>query len=153
MVVQWMSRTFSELNTTELYKLLALRTDIFVVEQHCPYPELDFKDTQQDVYHILGYEKHQLVAYARLLSPEVMGSNSVYIGRVAVLEKERSKGIGFALVAECLKKCNEYWPEQSIQISAQFHLQDFYAQLGFSTISEKYMEDGIEHIEMAYQNT
>ena len=153
-MITWTLLPFSSLTTHQLYALLKLRTNVFVVEQNCPYPELDDKDTKQDVYHLLGYQQlddgqsePELVAYARLLPPGV-SYPQVSIGRVAVAESARGQKLGHALVDEALKGCEQAWPGQDIQIGAQVYLEAFYKSFGFTRQSEDYLEDGIPHVDM-----
>ncbi|USD60740.1 GNAT family N-acetyltransferase [Vibrio sp. SCSIO 43140] len=143
----WKTKTFSELTTIELYELLKLRVDVFVVEQTCPYPELDNKDQVEGVHHLLGYEDNELIACARLL-PKGTTYNQVSIGRVATKQTHRGGGLGHDLLVEAKRECERLWPNESIQIGAQSHLQDYYSKHGFSVCSEEYLEDDIPHIDM-----
>lgn len=146
-MITWQLIPFSDLNTHQLYQLLKLRVDVFVVEQTCPYPELDDKDHQTDVHHLLGYQDNELIACARLI-PKGISYPSVSIGRVATLESKRGGGLGHQLLEQALKSCESLWPRESIEIGAQEHLRDFYAQHGFIQTSEMYLEDDIPHIDM-----
>lgn len=111
-MITWQFLPFSQLTTTQLYQLLKLRVDIFVVEQTCPYPELDDKDHQPGVHHLLGYQDDQLIACARLL-PKGLSYPSVSIGSVAILETKRG-GTGHQLMAQALKHCESlYWERRS----------------------------------------
>lgn len=145
--MHWLCLTFSELSTTQLYQLLKLRVDVFVVEQNCPYPELDNKDHQTDVYHLLGYQDNELVACARLLAPGINYSQ-VSIGRIATLQTHRKHGIGKQLLNTALQQCEQHWPQQDIQIGAQVYLIRFYETLGFKRHSQDYLEDDIPHLDM-----
>ncbi|WP_073584928.1 GNAT family N-acetyltransferase [Vibrio quintilis] len=145
-MITWQFLPFSQLTTTQLYQLLKLRVDIFVVEQTCPYPELDDKDHQPGVHHLLGYQDDQLIACARLL-PKGLSYPSVSIGRVAILETKRG-GTGHQLMAQALKHCESLWPGETIEIGAQKHLADFYGKHGFVQTSSMYLEDDIPHIDM-----
>ncbi|MEZ8825499.1 GNAT family N-acetyltransferase [Vibrio amylolyticus] len=145
--IQWLCLPFNQLTTLQLYQLLKLRVDVFVVEQNCPYPELDNKDIQDDVYHLLGYSKQDLVACARLL-PAGISYSEVSIGRIATSEMARGNGLGNNLLSEALIQTQSLWPDQSITIGAQEHLFRFYQAHGFEQISEMYLEDGIPHIDM-----
>lgn len=147
LMINWSLLAFEQLSTTQLYDLLKVRTDVFVVEQNCPYPELDNKDRLVGVHHLLGFEGDELVAYARLLPPGVSYSE-VSIGRVLVAENARGKGYGRLLIAEALKQCEVLWPGQSIQIGAQVYLEKVYSQFGFKRNSDDYLEDGIPHVDM-----
>lgn len=145
--MDWQLRTFEALSNHELYQLLKLRVDVFVVEQTCPYPELDDKDPITGVYHLLGYEQGQLVACARLL-PAGISYPSVSIGRVATHEKARGNGLGHQLLEQAIHQCQRLWPNSAIEIGAQEHLSAFYGRYGFVATSEVYLEDGIPHIDM-----
>lgn len=144
------SRTFSELSNTELYRLLVLRQQVFILEQSCLYPDLDGKDL--NALHILGYgspsdDTEELVAYSRILSPGVR-FEEVSIGRVVTAQGQRKKSVGRELMRFSLSQCESLFPQQSIRISAQAHLEAFYAEFGFDVASSLYDEDGIPHIEM-----
>ncbi len=146
-MITWQLKLFVELATIQLYQLLKLRVDVFVVEQQCPYPELDDKDHQKGVYHLLGYDGDQLVACTRLL-PKGVSYPSVSIGRVATSADHRGGGIGHQLLAEALRNCQSLWPDESIEIGAQAYLEAFYTQHGFVKTSDTYLEDDIPHIDM-----
>lgn len=145
--MQWRSYHFNELDNTQLYALLRLRIDVFVVEQQCPYPELDGKDCLADTQHLLGYKNDVLLAYARVLAPGVSYVHSS-IGRVAVSQNARGDGTGHKLMKEAINLCRKLWPQESIDIGAQAYLKKFYMHHGFIPFSEVYLEDGIEHIDM-----
>ncbi|CAH0536059.1 GNAT family N-acetyltransferase [Vibrio marisflavi] len=146
-MITWQLKSFLQLTTTELYQLLKLRVNVFVVEQTCPYPELDDKDHQHDVHHLLGYQGDKLVACARLL-PKGISYPSVSIGRVATSESHRGDGLGHQLLQKALSSCEALWPNETIELGAQEHLANFYRQHGFVQTSEMYLEDDIPHIDM-----
>ena len=146
----WRKRAWADLARDELHGLLRLRTDIFVVEQNCPYPELDGKDLNSvHVYCVEGEDSlasgDAVLACARIvdLSPAALS-----IGRVAVAEPLRGQGLGQALMMHCFEVVAERHGCVPIRISAQSHLQDFYAELGFVSRGEEYLEDDIPHREM-----
>lgn len=139
-------KTFEELSKKELYAILKLRTEVFVVEQNCPYQEVDGKDIQ--ALHAFAYMKEELVAYARILKKGISYSDYISIGRVVVSLKQRGHGYGHELMNYALDKCSFYFPTQPIKISAQAHLEKFYNQHGFESTGEAYLEDGIPHIGM-----
>lgn len=145
--MNWQCLRFTQLTTTQLYELMQLRVDVFVVEQNCPYPELDDKDRADNVFHLLGYEQDKLAAYARLLAPGLSYPN-VSIGRVCVAQNQRAKGVGRELAELALSYCQSFWPDQSIDIGAQEYLLEFYQSLGFEALSEVYLEDGLPHLDM-----
>lgn len=140
---------FSDLTCSQLYQFLKLRTDVFVVEQQCAYPELDGKDTLIDTRHLIMVEeeKGNIVAYSRCLAPSVSYSGSS-IGRVVIDPNHRSKGLAKNLVRKAIDVCKTTWPESAIEIGAQYYLIAFYESFGFQAIGEPYDEDGISHIDM-----
>lgn len=146
-MITWQLIPFSDLTTNQLYQLLKLRVNVFVVEQTCPYPELDDKDHQAGVHHLLGYQDEELIACARLL-PSGISYPSVSIGRVATAEAKRGGGLGHQLLQQALQGCESLWPGESIEIGAQEHLASFYAQHGFVQTSAMYLEDDIPHVDM-----
>ncbi|WP_105903579.1 GNAT family N-acetyltransferase [Vibrio gangliei] len=146
--IQWHCKSFQQLSTQELYQLLKLRVDVFVVEQTCPYPELDGKDCLDGVYQLLGYQDDQLVACSRLLAAGV-SFDTVSIGRVATLASARGHGLGHQLMQTSIEACQKIWGDVEITIGAQAHLEVYYGKHGFQKISEEYLEDGIPHIDMA----
>ncbi|CAE6881752.1 GNAT family N-acetyltransferase [Vibrio sp. B1FLJ16] len=146
-MLTWITLPFTQLTTLQLYELMRLRVDVFVVEQNCPYPELDGKDTLEGVYHLLGYDGDELVACARLL-PTGTTYDNVSIGRVVTKQSARGGGLGHKLLQQALAQCESLWPEQTIDIGAQEHLIQFYASHGFNVISDSYLEDGIPHVDM-----
>ena len=146
-MLSWKLLSFNQLSTHQLYQLIKLRIDVFVVEQTCPYPELDDKDTLDGVYQLIGFMDDEIVACARLMAPGVSYDN-VSIGRVATKLSCRGQGLGHKLVAEALSQCQGLWPDSSIDIGAQEHLSRFYAEYGFQPISDMYLEDDIPHIDM-----
>ncbi|KGJ92583.1 GCN5-related N-acetyltransferase [Colwellia psychrerythraea] len=145
--MNWMCLNFSELSTEQLYDILKLRVDVFVVEQTCPYPELDNKDRAEGVFHLLGYQQGKLLAYSRLLSPGISYKN-VSFGRVVIDKQGRGLGLGQALISKALEHCQQLWPNQDIDIGAQEYLLRFYGKYDFKAISETYLEDDIPHIDM-----
>ncbi|OWV83949.1 acyltransferase [Rhizobium sp. N122] len=137
-----------ELSPRELYDLLKMRVDVFVVEQSCPYPELDGKDV--DALHLRLLSGGEQLASARLLKPHNT-QDSVKIGRVVVSPAHRGKRLGDALMSEATMACERLYPANPIALSAQAHLRRFYEALGFVRTSEEYLEDGIPHIDMVRQ--
>jgi ElaA protein len=148
--MNWQVVTFSQLTTDSLYDLLALRTDIFVVEQACAYPELDGKDRHPQTLHVLGSdESGSLLAYSRLLPPE-LSYPQASIGRVVVAKAGRGKGLAQQLMQLSIETALAAWPDAGIQIGAQEYLSRFYQGLNFRVNSEVYLEDGIAHLDMIY---
>ncbi|TYR78997.1 GNAT family N-acetyltransferase [Priestia megaterium] len=141
----WYVKSFEDLTTKELYDILKERTAIFVVEQECPYLEIDGKDEAS--YHLFKKEKGQIVAYARLL-PKGVSYTEASFGRVLVHKRYRGTGLGRELVERGLTFLEQEMGEQVVKIQAQSRLQQFYALFGFEAISAIYEEDGIPHIDM-----
>lgn len=143
--MEWTIKKFQDLDLEELYMILALRTAVFVVEQECPYQEVDDKD--QISYHLVGQENGELVAYARILPPGVTFQEAS-IGRVLVAKSHRGQGLAQQLMARAVAFVIEELGEKRIQLSGQTYLENFYKSLGFQPISETYLEDGIPHKDM-----
>lgn len=146
--MQWQVLTFDELDTVKLYSLLQLRVDVFVVEQNCPYPELDDKDLHQQTRHIILIKGDKVIAYSRVLAPGVSFEGVPGIGRVCVSQTARRLGLGQVLMEKTLAVASQLWPGTDIHISAQCYLQQFYQDLGFKAASEPYLEDDIPHVKM-----
>ena len=147
--MQWFNQTFNDINNTTLYDLLKARIDVFVVEQTCPYPELDDLDKHPEVRHIYALQDGQVAAYLRCLPPGLAYDEESAIGRVLTTELARGKGLGHELIKQGIAACEAAWPEHGIHMSAQEHLQSYYHQHGFKTVGEGYLEDDIPHIGMA----
>jgi ElaA protein len=146
-MVKWLSKSFEECTKKEIHDLFALRAEVFVVEQHCVYQDLDGKDPK--AVHIFGLtESKKLIAYSRILEPGIIYSNAAAIGRIVVAPSYRNKNIGHDLVAFSLKKTENLFPSTPIKISAQSHLTHFYETHGFKKEGKEYLEDGIPHIAM-----
>lgn len=143
----WLNKTFDELTSDELYELLNLRSEVFVVEQDCIYNDMDGFD--KDAIHVLGFDKTHLAAYARILPPGTRYKN-ISIGRVVVDPKSRGKSLGKQLMKQSIELVKTTWGKLPVNISAQLHLEKFYADLGFRTVSDVYLEDGIPHLKMEY---
>uniref|UniRef100_UPI0013DC0A14 GNAT family N-acetyltransferase n=1 Tax=Serratia marcescens TaxID=615 RepID=UPI0013DC0A14 len=127
---------------------LQLRCAVFVVEQNCPYQDIDGDDLEGENRHILGWHNGTLVAYARILKSDDE-LQPVVIGRVIVREALRGEKIGQQLMSKALESCTRRWPEKPIYLGAQAHLQNFYGQFGFIPVTDIYEEDGIPHYGMA----
>ncbi|MGR5066327.1 GNAT family N-acetyltransferase [Photobacterium sp. DNB22_13_2] len=145
--MQWQCLRFDQLTTHQLYDLLKLRSDVFVVEQTCAYPDLDDHDRKTGTYHLLGYQEETLIAYLRLL-PAGTTYDGVSIGRVVTSPAVRGKGVGYPLLEQGLALAEQLWPGKTIEIGAQSHLQHYYQRYGFEAFSAEYLEDGIPHIDM-----
>ena len=147
MTIDWLCKHHGDLSKEQLYSILQLRTEVFVVEQKCPYQEVDGRDLEGDTCHLMGWRDDRLVAYLRLLDPESQGGD-VVIGRVVIAPEARGQGLGHALMSEALKQAGKLWPEVPIYLSAQAHLQAYYGRYGFEVVGEVYLEDDIPHIGM-----
>ena len=145
--VQWSIIQFKDLSNRQIYDLFELRTEIFVVEQDCPYQEVDQKDLSS--YHILAYENDILIALARIIPPKKNG-DELSFGRVAVRKEMRGRGLAHELTDRILEFIHFKYPEKQIKISAQTYLIDFYSKHSFRVISEEYLEDDIPHIAMQW---
>lgn len=137
---------FNELTVEELYKILQLRSTVFVVEQNCVYQDMDDKDFKSYHLQILS-PQNELLAYARLL-PANISYAEVSIGRVVSNPLFRGQGFGIKLMEKAIATCQELWPNEPIRISAQHYLLKFYQNLGFKEVGDIYLEDNIPHIEM-----
>jgi|SRR5690554_357546 len=145
MEVIWTARRFEELTVEELYGLLRLREQVFIIEQNCIYPDLDNKD--QKALHILGKLEGNIIAYSRIFkSGDYFETAS--IGRVATDKAYRNLKIGHTLMQKSIKEVKNYFNEEGITISAQCYLLGFYQSLGFEPVGEEYLEDGIPHKKM-----
>ena len=143
--MNWSLKKYSDLTTDELYAILQLRSVVFVVEQNCPYLDLDDKD--QSSWHLLGWQEDRLVAYTRLL-PAGVAFEEPSIGRVVTAPSVRRTGIGRILMQKSIDTCHELFGDAPIQIGAQRYLESFYSSLGFEISGSPYLEDGIPHIHM-----
>lgn len=147
MKLKWTLKKFETLTPYELYNIMWLRNEVFVVEQNCVYQDADYKD--QNGWHLMGLnEEDQLMAYVRLLPVGVSYKNEPSIGRVVTNPAARGTGAGKELMQEAIKQCELLFGNQDIKIGAQFYLLKFYTLLGFEQTGDIYLEDGIEHIEM-----
>ncbi len=144
-MLTFITKTFDELSKTELYDLLQLRAEVFIVEQNCPYQDIDGKDSK--ALHLLGFCDSILVSYARLFKPNDYFENAS-ISRVIIKEAFRDKKLGYELMHQAITEIENHFKEKIIEISAQEHLKNFYKTVGFQQTSESYSEDGIPHIRM-----
>lgn len=138
-------KKFNDLDLSELYKILNLRNEVFVVEQNCPYLDTDGKD--QVAHHVMIWDDEVLAAYARIFAPGIKYTESS-IGRVVVNLAHRELKLGHLLMEHAVKGVKDLYKTGNITISAQAHLQRFYSKHGFETVSNEYMEDDIPHVEM-----
>jgi len=142
--IDWQDYHHSELSAAQLYAILALRSEVFVVEQTCVYQDIDGQDLAGENRHIVAWLDGKIAAYARILRHE----EGVAIGRVIVAPSARGLKLGYQLMEQALGACRKHWEGVRVAISAQAHLQTFYGRLGFVPYTEIYDEDGIEHIGM-----
>ncbi|QTT86435.1 GNAT family N-acetyltransferase [Pseudomonas chlororaphis] len=147
MTIEWVCKHHTDLGKEQLYAILQLRTEVFVVEQKCAYQEVDGLDLEGDTCHLMAWDDDQLVAYLRLLDPVSQGGD-VVIGRVVIAPQARGKGLGHELMEHALKQAQKHWPQTPIYLSAQAHLQGYYGRYGFNVVGEEYLEDDIPHIGM-----
>ena len=145
MSTQWLLKKFEALTPFELYAILQLRNEVFVVEQNCVFQDADDKD--QASWHLMGMQENKLSAYTRLVPPGVSYPEPS-IGRVVTSPQVRGSGIGKELMQHSIDECYRLFGKQPIKIGAQFYLKQFYGSLGFEQVSDIYLEDGIEHIYM-----
>lgn len=146
--LNWQLKKFAELTPYELYEIIWLRNEVFVVEQNCVFQDADYKD--QKSWHLMGInEEGKLIAYCRIL-PAGVSYNSASIGRVVTSPAARKTGAGKLLMEKAILICAELFGKTEIKIGAQYYLKNFYSSFGFEQTSEIYLEDGIEHIEMIY---
>jgi len=141
----WIFKPFTELTLTELYAIMRLRQEVFIVEQNCPYLDADGKDLKS--YHLMGYVNNELVAYSRIVKPGV-SYQEVSIGRVVSSTKHRGLAYGRQLMSESIAQIEKQYGPVPIRIGAQLYLQKFYESFGFVKEGEAYLEDGIPHIIM-----
>jgi ElaA protein len=145
--LKWIYKSFNELSVSELYDILKLRSEIFVVEQNCVYLDADDKD--QASYHLCGWLDDKLMAYARIL-PAGVAFREASIGRVSTSPGYRKNGAGRTLMEKAIDITLKQFEDAGIQIGAQVYLHKFYSSLGFQQSGNEYIEDGIPHIHMLY---
>lgn len=150
MIIHYHCLSYDDLTKAQLYSLLALRQEVFIVEQHCPYLDADGND--QEAYHLLGLtEEGKLATYSRLLPQGVSYPGHAAIGRVVTASFARGKGLGKPLMMEATAYTRKIWGSVPIKLSAQAHLQAYYRSVGFQAVGDIYLEDGIPHIGMVYR--
>jgi len=146
--LEWVLKKFDELSNEELYQLLRLRSEVFVVEQGCNFMDMDNKD--QKCHHLLGKKNGQLLAYSRIV-PQGVSYEFPSIGRIVVSSQGRGTGLGVELLNISISTVEELYGKTIIRIGAQIYLKKFYQSFGFIQSGEIYLEDDIEHIEMTRQ--
>ncbi|MFB9860105.1 GNAT family N-acetyltransferase [Salinicoccus siamensis] len=140
----WQVRSFEELDVATLEEIYRLRTSVFVVEQECPYQEVDGRDPE--CTHIYKKDESGIAAYLRIVP-----GKPIAIGRVIVRKDHRKKGLGKALMEQAMHYVGKVHPGEKVYLHGQAHLERFYQQFGFKKTSEVHLEDGIPHIDMTYQ--
>lgn len=143
--IQWSCKPFDELTPRELYAMLQLRNEVFVVEQNCVFQDADNKDFE--AWHLMAWQNGVLIAGTRLLPPGVCYAYAS-IGRVVNSPSVRGTGIGKLLMTRSIEQLFSLWGAQTIKIGAQYYLLNFYESFGFKAVGDIYVEDGIDHIEM-----
>lgn len=147
MTIKWLWKAFDKLELDELYAILALRNEVFIIEQNSVYNDTDGLD--QQAWHLLGYDhKRKLVVYLRVLPPEVAYSKAASIGRLIVAWPKRYQGLSHKAVSKALHWVHTNYSNWPIKIAAQNYLQTFYKRYGFEVVSDPYIMDGLWHIDM-----
>ena len=147
--MQWVLKKYKELTLDEFHDILQLRIDVFVVEQNCPYPELDNKD--KVAFHFFGTDKtDRIIAYTRIFKPGDYYKEAAF-GRVVLHQDFRNQKLGYKLLEQTISKMKQLFGDIPIKIGAQTYLNKFYASFGFQQVGEAYIEDGIPHIYMVKQ--
>lgn len=142
------TKTFKQLTAQELYDLLQLRSEVFVVEQNCVYQDIDGKD--QKALHVLGFKNEKIVAYTRLFAPGDY-FELASIGRVVVAENQREHKYGYDIMKASIDAIKTHYNQTEIKVSAQCYLKRFYNNLDFFEVEEEYLEDGIPHVGMIFK--
>ncbi|MFD2830388.1 GNAT family N-acetyltransferase [Corticicoccus populi] len=140
--MEYIAKSLDELSQKELFDIFKERVRVFVVEQDCPYQEVD--DTDETAVHIILKDKDKVAAYARIME----GGDYASFGRVLTVKEYRGLKLGRGIVEKSINEIKERFPGKSIKISAQEYLKSFYESFGFETVSEVYLEDGIPHMDM-----
>ena len=143
--MNWILKPFGELTPKELYAILQLRNEVFIVEQNCPFQDMDNKDLK--AWHLMGMEENKLLAYSRLLAPGISYSETS-IGRIVSSTSARKTGMGKELMQESIDQIRNLFKTDTIRIGAQLYLKKFYESFGFIQDSDMYLEDNIPHIIM-----
>jgi ElaA protein len=144
-MINWTCKTFGELTPEELYKILRLRSEVFVVEQNCVFLDMDNKDFFCD--HLMGWDGESLLGYSRIV-PAGISYEESSIGRIVSSPAARGRGVGRELLVQSIQMLYDLHGRRDIRIGAQIYLLNFYTSFGFVQTGEIYLEDGIEHVEM-----
>lgn len=149
-MLNYQIKHYSELTVNEFHDLIALRIDTFIIEQNCPYQELDGKD--KNSYHLIGKDdSNNLLSTARIL-PEGISYPEVSIGRVVVSKTKRGIGEGHTIMKVCMDFIKDKFGDVAVRLSAQAHLEKFYNSHQYISTGKTYLEDGIPHVEMLYKH-
>ena len=144
--LRWQCNAFAELSNTQLHRIYAARNAVFIVEQACPYQDIDHKDPL--CHHLIAWdEEDQIAAYLRIV-PAGISFDEASLGRVLSTKAWRGSGVGQALMSNGIKALRQLYPEAAVRIGAQAYLEKFYGSFGFQTVSDVYLEDDIPHIDM-----
>lgn len=146
--MEYKIKDFNKLTNKELYNILKLRNDVFIVEQKCAYDDIDGKDLES--FHLILEDKGTVAAYLRIL-PKGLSFSQPSIGRVLVRKEYRGQGLAREMMLKAIQFIELKWKEKEIKICAQVYLKEFYRSLGFIEVSEPYLEDDIPHIDMIYK--
>jgi ElaA protein len=147
--MEWICKKWEDLERNEIFDMYKLRTDIFVVEQDCAYPEVD--DFDKQVMHLFAYADGQLAAYSRLCPPHTVYPEAS-LGRVLCNNAFRGQGLGRELVQRSLSLMQKDFPKEAIKAQAQQYLESFYQSFGFKTITKPYLDFGVAHVDMVLKN-
>lgn len=147
--LDWKIKSFEELTKLELYKILRARSTVFILEQNCPYQDVDEKDF--GAIHLFLERNQEVVAYCRLMHAG-LNYEECSIGRVMTIPSVRHEGLGIALMKKAIEEIALLWPKETIRISAQRYLERFYQSFGFTIVSEPYLEDNIPHVAMTLES-
>lgn len=145
MSLRWEWKAFNDLTADEVYTILCVRQEVFVLEQECLYLDADGKD--RNSFHLMGFDGNDLLAYARIVEPGI-SYTEVSIGRILSSKKARGTGAGIELMEQALSRIEEHYGKVPIRISAQSYLLKFYQKFGFESTGKEYLEDEIPHTEM-----
>jgi len=146
-MIQFYIKKFEELSSIELYQMLQLRAEVFVVEQNCAYQDIDSRDLNS--FHVLAILNNEIIGYSRLLPKGLSYDEYCCIGRVVIRKNNRIHNYGKMLMQKSIEFCQLHF-NAPIKISAQLYLEKFYQNLGFKSVSTPYLEDDIPHIAMKY---
>lgn len=147
-MINWLVKKFDDLAPHELYAILRLRSEVFVIEQNCIFQDMDNKDQQS--YHLMAWKNEKLIGYTRLVPPGV-AYDLPSIGRVVTSPAERNTGIGKLIMEKSIEELFRLFGKSKVRIGAQLYLKKFYESFGFVQTSDVYDEDGIDHIEMTLE--